>query len=166
MSKKTFSCATDAAVAYIERRPRTCAEVRAKLTEYGFSDKEISEAISELKAALLLNDEEYAYDFVQSRLAARPASKRALRSKLKNHKLEDSVIETALSQISDASEYENAYSEAAAFFRINLRKKEDKQKLFLRLYRRLVSRGFDFDTAKRAMNNAYDEMAEDYIDEY
>ena len=149
--KKPFQSATDAAVRYVARRERTEAEVRDKLKEYGFSDAQIDEAVLDLRNSLLLNDGEYAREFVRTKLVT-PHSIKALRQKMRAHKLSEEVIDDALSDLD--TDFENAYSESFSFLHNAMRGEYDMQKLKQKLYRRLISHGYSYDTARAAMEKA------------
>ena len=165
--KKQYKTAIEAAVKYLERRDRTENEVRARLRELEFPEREIDEAIDELYSSLLINDEEYAHEFVKSKLAVRPVSRRALKAKLKSHKLSDEHIDAALSELDENSDYENAYSEAVSFVLAHMTDctdRENEKKQRDRLMRRLISHGYDFDTVRRAIRNALEEVKPDSDD--
>ena len=152
--KKSYDAAIEAAVDFVTYRERTEAEVREKLRSYDFSETEIDEAVQELKDALLLNDEQYAQDYVQSRLAQRPVSKRTLRTKLKKHKIDEFLIDETIMQLPDTSDYDNAYVEAYSYLLNNLPRTDNIKKLYARLLRRLISHGYPYDDARSAIQRA------------
>ena len=162
--KRTYENATAKAVAYLERKMRTEGQVREKLHELGYSDDEITEAVQELKESLLLDDEEYAKLYVEGRQNTRPTSRRALTHKLKERKVPDAIIEEAVCAIDDEKEMENAYNEAVAYMRINIRKESDKRKLFGRITRRLLSHGYTYSTANEAVSAAFEDVSEEMAD--
>lgn len=155
---KHYESAVDAAVAYVSRRERTEGEVRAKLAEYGFSEKEINAALKELKNSLLLNDEEYAREFVKTKLVT-PHSLRVIRLKLLQHKISEELADKVLSDMD--TDFENAYRESFSFYHNALRGEYDIRKLREKLYRRLISHGYSYDTAKNAMDKAENELLQE-----
>ena len=152
--KRKYESAVAAAVDFLTYKERTEAEVREKLAEYGFAQNQIDDAVLELHESLLLNDEEYAHDFVYSKLAQKPTSIKALRMKLRRHKLDENLIEETLCELPASSDYENAYEEARVFLLNNIPRADDMKKLREKLLRRLISHGYSFDDAKSAINAA------------
>ena len=154
--KKHYDSAVTAAVDYLSYKERTEQQVRIKLREYGFDEKDIDEAIAELADSLLLDDSDYAHCFVQSKLAQKPQSLRSLRSKMKSRKLPDCIIEQELLALPENSDYENAYAESLTFFRrMNPTEGDaDIKKLREKLMRRLINHGYCYDDVKSAVRQA------------
>ena len=76
----------DAALSYLSARMRTVREVEDKLDDLQYGEGDILVTVERLKELNLLNDEEYAREFVRSRLASKPVSRQKLYLDLKNHK--------------------------------------------------------------------------------
>ena len=148
---KKYENATDAAVSYVSRRDRTEQEVRNKLAEYGFSSDDTDEAITALRDSLLLNDEEFARELVRTKLAV-PHSLRTLRMKLRERLVSEDIIDSVLGDLD--TDYENAYEESFSFLHNAMRSDADPQKLRQKLYRRLISHGYSYDTARSAIDAA------------
>lgn len=49
----------ETAIRYLENRPRTCGEMKRKLTEKGFEKEEVEKTVADLAALGFLNDREY-----------------------------------------------------------------------------------------------------------
>lgn len=162
---KTYENATDAAVAYISIKRRTCNEVREKLRELGFNLQQTEETIEILKDSLLLDDNEYITDYISSCRATRPMSKRAIKAKLLRHKLPKELVEAEFESMDDEQEYESARVEAYNFLSNALAKPHDAKKLREKLYRRLAGKGYTYDVIKTAMQSAYDSLGEDEKDD-
>ena len=87
----------DAALRFLEARPRSAAEVRRRLTGAGYREELVEAAIERLGELGLLDDEAFARAWVESRDRARPRGERALRSELFrkgiDRQLADDVLE-------------------------------------------------------------------------
>ena len=65
----------DAALSYLTGRMRTVREVEDKLDDLQYGEGDILTTVARLKELNLLNDGEYAREFVRSRLATKPVSR-------------------------------------------------------------------------------------------
>ena len=157
----------DAALGYLGFRARTVREVERYLDEKQYGEYEIMQVVDRLLELGLLNDAQFASEFVSSRLRTKPMSRRHLREQLRAHELPRDIIDDAIAEITDAQELESAvacaekYSEQYA----NLEAREHSQ----RVTRRMLSRGFDYLTVRMAMERlslaATEEEALDLEDE-
>ena len=153
--KKHYDNATDAAVAYVSHRDRTSGEVREKLASLGFSDDEIDEAVQALHDSLLLDDETYARDYVQTLLVT-PHSLTVIRQKLRSHKVPEDIIELVTGELD--TDYDNAYAESFSFLHNAMRGDYDINALRQKCYRRLISHGYPYDIARTAMEDAINKV--------
>lgn len=153
--KKHYDDALAAAATYAARRDRTTGEVRDYLASLGFSEEETEEAICALREGLLLDDEAYARDFVQTCMVT-PHSKSSVRAKLKKHKVPDEIIEAALEGLD--TDADNAYAESFSFLHNAMRGDYDLPALRQKLFRRLIAHGYPYDTARAAIERAEAEI--------
>ncbi len=139
----------DAALGFLAAKPRTVREVEDKLDTLDFGEGDIIQTVARLHELGLVDDEKYAEDFVATRLATKPVSRRKLKEQLYAHRLPKDVIDAAISTVDDAAEAANAKAVAEKYVRqfAALDEQERKQ----RVMRRLVGRGFDFAAAKAAV---------------
>lgn len=149
----------DAALGYLGFRARSVREVERYLDEKQYGEYEIMQVIDRLIELGLLNDAQFASEFVASRLRTKPMSRRHLREQLRVHELPRDIIDDAIAEITDAQELESAvacaekYSEQYAA----LEERERSQ----RVTRRMLSRGFDYSTVRSAMERLSLEAAEE-----
>lgn len=148
--KAKGASAYDEALYFLTPKARTVREVENRLDECNYSEGEIMAAIDRLRNNGLLNDEKFARDFIESRLNTKPVSRGKLRRQLREHFVENAVIDEALSAVSDETELSNAAAVGSKYFRqySNLSLKE-------RLHRtgsRLVSCGYAFDDVKTVLS--------------
>ncbi|MCR5809709.1 MAG: recombination regulator RecX [Clostridiales bacterium] len=149
--------AYDTALRYLTPKARTVREVELKLDEGCFSEGEIMQTVERLQDAGLLNDAKYAEEYVASRLRTKPVSKFRLREQLKGHFVPEDVIEAALAEVPDETEFDNAVAVARKFLRQfeGLDDEEEKRK---RIYSRLYSRGYSHETIEAAIEEAKAEL--------
>lgn len=148
----------DAAFSYLTAKPRTVREMERYLDSKQYGEYEVYQAVERLKELNYLDDEKYAADFIASRLATRPASRRKLREQLYSHQLNKDVIENALLAVTDAVEEENARIVSEKFYRqfMGLEERERRE----RTIKRLVARGYGYDTVRSAMQRVAGECDE------
>ena len=99
-------------------------------------------AVERLKELKYLDDVRYAADFVSTRLATKPLSRRKLKEQLRTHYLSADDIDAAMEQVTDDVERRNAMAVAEKFYRQfeGLEEYDRRQ----RIVRRLAGRGYDF----------------------
>lgn len=139
----------DAALRFLGYSARTVRETERYLDEKQYGEYEISQVIDRLIELGLLNDQQFAIDFVESRLRAKPVSRRHLREQLHAHELPSNVISEALYIVTDDVEQKNARSVAEKYWRqMNLLPASEREE---RVLQRLVGRGFSYDVARSAL---------------
>ena len=143
----------DAAFDYLSDRARTIREMEEKLDSLNYGEYEVNQVIERLKELNYLNDEKYAQDFVATRLATKPISKRKLWTQLYAHKLPKETIAYALEAITPDVEKANALEIAKKFDRqfSAIERAERKQ----RVTRRLLGRGFSYDASVFALESVF-----------
>ena len=140
----------DAALDYLSDRARTVREVEEKLDSLNYGEYEVNQVISRLIELKYLDDEKYAADFITTRLATKPISKKKLWTQLYAHKLSKDVINAALEAVTPETEQENALT-VAKKFNAQFAALEEQ-----RVTRRLMGRGFGYDAAKCALETIFD----------
>ncbi|MBQ4341094.1 MAG: RecX family transcriptional regulator [Clostridia bacterium] len=146
-------CAYDAALSYLTPKARTVREVELKLDEGNYSEGEIMLVIERLIGAGLLDDERYARDFVESRLATKPVSRFRLEEQLRGHFVPQSAIDAALEAVAADTESGNALAVAKKYLR-QFENVEDEREKLRRVYTRLQTRGYAHDTIMQALREA------------
>lgn len=149
-TKKRGQTPMDAALKYLTHRARTVREVERHLDDCNFGEYEIQQVIDRLLELNYLNDENYAEEFVRSRLATKPVSRRRLREQLLAHELPEHIVEAAIAAVPDEAERENATAVARKFARQfeNLEPEEARE----RIMQRLAGRGYSYEDARRAVD--------------
>ena len=138
------------ALRLIDRRPRSTREVRDNLKKNKVAPADIDAAVERLGRAGLLDDAGFAKMWVENREVFRPTSKRALALELRRKGVADGEIKVAVADTNDAAAADRL-AEAKAARLAKLPWPEFRQKLLGILARR----GFDFDTARTAVERAW-----------
>lgn len=143
----------DAAFDFLSGRARTVREVEEKLDSLNYGEADVSRVIDRLTELKYLDDYKYAEDFVSTRLATKPISRKKLYMQLYAHKLPKDAINNALEVVTQDIERKNAMEVAEKFDRqfASLEIEERKQ----RVTRRLVGRGFECEAAREAIESLY-----------
>ncbi len=131
----------------LSRRDHSEFEVRTKLKRKKFSPQEIDRAINWLYGNKLLNDAAFTQRYIDSILLGKPVGPRWLTQKLREKRIDSSIIEDALAEtFAEGKEEELARDAATRWRRSHPSKASDKQKL----QNFLISRGFSFDAVGAA----------------
>ena len=150
---KTGNAPLDAAFQFLTTKARTVREMEEHLDSMNYGEYEVYQAVERLKELGYLNDEKYAADFVETRLAAKPVSRRKLREQLYAHKLPGELIDAALAQVTDTVEAAGALAVAEKFARQFAALPPEERRV--RTMRRLVGRGFSYDAARVALETVF-----------
>ena len=86
----------DAALRFLEVRPRSVAEVRRRLTSAGYREDLVTNTLDRLVDLQMLDDESFARQWVESRDRARPRGERALQAELRQKGIESDTIAAVL----------------------------------------------------------------------
>lgn len=144
--KKKGKSAMDTALDYLSTRARTVRETEECLDEANYGEYDVYEVIERLKELGYLNDDKFAADFISTRLASKPLSRRRLREQLAGRKLKPECIDGALCAVTDAMERENAVQIAEKYWRqFDALDDETRRQ---RVMRRLMTRGYEFDVIR------------------
>jgi regulatory protein len=86
----------EAALRFLETRPRSIAEVRRRLTQAGYQTELVDGAIQRLGELGILDDEAFTTSWVESRDRARPRGERALRRELSLKGIDRALVDAAM----------------------------------------------------------------------
>lgn len=86
---------------FLAYRARSEAEVRAKLTQWGFPEKSIKGALKRLRSLSVLNDEDFARGWTLARAKARGYGPRRIESQLLQKGISKSLIRLILQEAFD-----------------------------------------------------------------
>lgn len=138
--------ALDKALNFISRSQKTKKQVAEYLEGKGYLEKTIEAVLDKMSAYKFVNDQNYAKDYARS--ASKNKGKRLISFELKRKGVSDEDMSEALGDIDGETEAEAATKIAEKY----LRSKEKTRENAVKCYKYLLSKGFDYETAKEAAN--------------
>jgi len=146
--------AHEAALRYLDYRPRSVDEIRRHLKTKDVRPDFIDEVVERLSQAGLLDDQAFARYWLENRSDFRPRGERALRMELRQKGVPDDVIAEVLGQghNEDDSAYRAAVTQARKI------RATDPREFRRKLEAHLARRGFSYDTAREAAARAWDDL--------
>jgi len=148
-----------AALRFLEARPRSIAEVRARLGRKDFAPEAIDAAVARLAELELLDDAAFARFWVENRQANRPRGAGALRDELRRKGID---TDTAAQVLSDESLTGDESAGAWRLARGALRKyagSRDRNAFTRRMGSYLQRRGFSFEVIRPIVDQLWGEVS-------
>jgi regulatory protein len=146
--------AFQSAVHFLSFRSRSEKEILQNLEKKGYSQSAIRQSISKLKDAGLVNDEEFACQWVEARVRSKPRSRRMMEYELRQKKVLDEQIHQAFKGIPD--DLTLAFQAARKKMRLfSCLEKEDFRKKMTSF---LMRRGFQYDVIRQTLDQIREEM--------
>jgi len=131
----------------LKLRDRSIGEMEEKFRRREYDPKEAAETMAFLIEKGFLNDEKFAENFVRFKKSLKPVGKFYLRNKLMEKKISTEIIEKVLSENADEVE---EIAEATDRW-LKRHQNIPKEKIYQKLVRHLLSRGFDWEKVKEAI---------------
>lgn len=155
------------ALKLLDQRARSRRELKDRLTNLEFDPKVIEDVLDGLQSSNLINDQDFAAEWVRQRHARRGKSARALDRELSQKGVDSAIRARALEQI-DADDEENMAAQLAEKKARSIksvpadRSEQDKQlrRVVGVLARRGFSQGMSLRVAKEAIANRLQELGE------
>lgn len=142
---------------FLGARDRSLQEMRERLRKNRFSPEVIDETIADFRRLNLLDDRIFARRWVESRLQGRAAGRRRFARDLQRKGVDPEIIAAVLEEFKDCLD-----SEAAA---VNLLRRAarryrglDKVKARRRMFGLLGRRGYEGETAIKAIDQVWEEI--------
>ena len=146
ISEDNFMKAKNDSLKYLERSYKTEQEIGEKLKKKGYDGPTIEKTISFLKEYNFINDNKYAEMYIKDK------QKAAGRIKLKYDLIKKGIGEDVARQLTagmdESVESNRAEELAAKKFNIISQRETDKKKIYEKLLRFLVGKGFSFEISK------------------
>lgn len=136
--------AYDKALNYISIRPRSQQEITRYLQRKQYQPETIQEVITKLKKLELVDDEAFAYKWVEWRQSTTPRSRRRLQAELTQKGIERAIIDEVLGGIDQSEEMEAV----KAIITKRGHRYSDRRKLMAYLARQ----GFNYDVIQAALS--------------
>lgn len=148
------------ALGLLDQRARSREELRSRLVKAEFEPKLVDEVLDDLAASVLLNDAQFASEWVRQRAARRGKSARALDMELRDKGVGGADRAAALEQISEDDEERTARDvaeKAARKVKAAPSDRAEYDKQLRRIVGALARRGFNQSMALRIGREALDE---------
>ena len=134
----------EAAFRIVERTFKSEKELREKLFLKGYDNDAISRTINVLKEYNFINDENYVKMYVKDKIKLQ--GKKKIKYDLARKGINDKIIEEEIYNVDNDEERNTAYNLALKKYNTINKREDDKFKLSQKLYRFLLSKGYDYDT--------------------
>ena len=144
-----YSIANTIALNALVARAKSKGELLAHLKKRGVEDDVAQATIFRLQESGLINDEEFAKAWTQSRHTSKKLSKRIIAGELRTRGVDQSSIDQALDEIDDESEYRTAFSLGMKKYNTVSRLEPEVQ--IRRIQSLLQRKGFSFPTIARVI---------------
>lgn len=154
--KENLSKCKETALRIIERSYKTEKEMIQRLTEKGFDSDSISSVIDFLKEYNFINDENYAKMYIKDKLSSQGMQK--IKYSLLRKGVSPEIIDDLISDMDDNKEMETASELAKKKYNSLTRTEKDRYKLWNKLLRYLVGRGYDYSMAKDVVKEVIDKI--------
>ncbi|NUQ38936.1 MAG: RecX family transcriptional regulator [Caldilineales bacterium] len=145
--------AYDKALRLLGSRPRSQQEIAQRLNRAGYPPEIVSAALARLQQQGYLDDAAFIAWWIENRARFSPRGRRALQQELRQKGLDPQMIDQALAMIPDEDQALAAARQRAARWR-GLSQEAFDHKLLSFLQRR----GFDFETARAAAAQLWQEL--------
>jgi regulatory protein len=144
-----YSIANTIALNALVARAKSKGELLAHLKKRGVEDDVAQATIFRLQENGLINDEEFAKAWTQSRHTSKKLSKRIIAGELRTRGVDQSSIDLALDEIDDESEYRTAFS--LGMKKYNTMSRLEPEVQIRRIQSLLQRKGFSFPTIARVI---------------
>lgn len=146
--------AHEAALRYLDYRPRSVDEIRRHLKNKGFEPETINKTIERLSEVGLLDDRAFARYWLDNRRDFRPRGQRALRLELRQKGVPDDIIDEVLAK----GHREDEAADQAALAQARKTRTSDPIEFRRKLEAHLIRRGFSYDIAREAAARAWSKL--------
>lgn len=147
------------ALKYIERSYKTEKELREKLYKKGYDETTVQRVVVFLKEYNFLNDAKYAEMFIKDK--QKSSGKNKLKYELIKKGINEEIIQEYTSKLDTTVESDTAETLAAKKYQTIIKRETDKRKIYEKLMRFLVSKGFSWEIAKKAIGKVLEFQIEE-----
>jgi regulatory protein len=153
VSDSIFLKTNDSAIRLLGRRHHSTSELRTKLIKKKFPREIIEKVLAELTDKALLNDEQFAIEYLEERSVKKKIGINKLKAELFKKGIERKIVDNVLLSVDSDLSYEQALELAKRKNLVLLRKEMDKKKLKSKIFSFLSSRGYESDVIMKVLNN-------------
>lgn len=124
--------------------------LRDKLSKEGYQEEIIDNVIEILKDYKMIDDEEYAKNYVRNKMNNNKYGKKRIIFELTKRKISEDIINKAISEIEDEKIYENAVYLAKK--KLRSIKDKERNKIYQKLSQHLAYKGYDYEIIRKVVN--------------
>lgn len=147
----SFIKCKSSALRIIERSYKTEKEIGDKLFTKGYDKETIARTMEFLKEYKFINDEAYINMYIKDKIKGQGKNK--IKYDLMRKGIKDTEVYEAISNIDEDEELEIAKALALKKYNIIKKSESDKYKISQKLYRFLISKGYNYDLAQKAIKD-------------
>lgn len=140
------------ALDYLAHKPRTEAEVRRKLQRKDYAPTVVNDVIDQLMERGYLDDESYAFEYVQRRFSHKGYGPVRLQAELKKRGIDRTLAENAIESLFQSEDQLAAARQKAQARWPRIAREDDPRKRRDKLYRYLKRRGFTYDVIRQVID--------------
>lgn len=159
ISSDNFMKAKNDALRYIERSYKTEKEIGDKLFKKGYDSETIGKTLGFLKEYSFLDDSKYAEMYIKDKQQS--VGKNKIKYDLLKKGIDDDIVLELTSNIDGTVEDNSAEVLARKKYKTIAMRENDRRKVYEKLLRFLIGKGFSFDTAKSAIGRVLDFQIEE-----
>lgn len=159
IAEDNYMKAKNIALKYIERTFKTEKEMHNKLINKGYDEKTIKRVISFLKEYNFLDDRKYADMYIKSK--QKNAGKNKIKFDLIKKGINQSVIESVTENLTSDCEEDSARVLAEKKYKVIIKREEDSRKVYEKLLRFLISKGFTWELSKSVIDKVMNYSIDD-----
>ncbi len=152
VDEKELARARDAAYRYLARRPRSRAEMEARLHEKGFDKAVVSETLTGLVSLGYVDDEKFALQWAENRIRLRNFGRRRIERELREKGIDGEVVRSALAGLLGPDE-ERETAEKAAGKKMQAMRSLDAETRRRRLAGYLERKGFSYEVIREIITH-------------
>jgi regulatory protein len=152
LEEKALTKARNAAYRLLTSRPRSRAEIEAKLHDKEFNDAIIGAVLADLARLGYVNDLQFAHDWTRSRIRLRGFGRRRIGLELKNKGIGQEMIREVFAEVF-SEETESETAKLVVEKRLNTMKALDRETRRRRLAGFLERKGFSFDIIRNVLRD-------------
>lgn len=157
--KEGYLKCKNTALRIIERSFKTEKEIRDKLKEKEYTDNQIEKTVEFLREYNFINDESYVKAYINDKLATRGRQK--IKYDLIKKGVDKNLIDEKLSCIDSEDEKNTAFNLAKKKYNSIKKSESDTYKLSGKLYRFLMSKGYNYELVKDVVKEVINVDEED-----
>ncbi len=161
VSESIFLKTKDSAFRLLGRRLHSTSELRTKLIKKKFPKETIEKVLADLTETALLNDEQFAIEYLEERSVKKKIGLNKLKAELFKKGIERKIIDNVLLSVDSDLSYKQALELAKRKKVVLERKEKDKKKLKSKIYSFLTSRGYQSDIIIKVLSNIGPEEEEE-----